>query len=49
MGAWLFFLGGMTVMCGCAAILAAFADWLQEKLDENNEEQDNEQLNNQEQ
>ena len=46
---WLFFLGGMTVMCGCAAILAAFADWLQAKLDEWNEQQDNEQLNDQQQ
>jgi hypothetical protein len=46
---WLFFLGGMTVMCGCAAILAAFSDWLQDKLDESNEEQDNEQSNNSEQ
>lgn len=38
-------------MAACLAIsmpFVAFVDWLQKKLDENNE-QDNEQLNNQEQ
>lgn len=49
---WLTFLGGMTVMCGCVAILAAVGDWLQRVLDKwnelNDEQQENEQLNNQE-
>ena len=44
---WLFFLGGMTIVCGCAAILAAFADWLQKKLW--NEEDEQEHQNNEQQ
>jgi hypothetical protein len=51
METWLIFLGGMTVACGCAALLAAITDWVQKKLDEWNtldderREQQEQQLN----
>jgi hypothetical protein len=46
---WLIFLGGMAICCAILAPLAALTDWMQRKLDEFNEQQDNEQLNNAEQ
>lgn len=44
---WLFFLGGMAICCAILIPISAFADWLQGKLDEFNEQQDNNQNNEQ--
>jgi hypothetical protein len=50
MDEWLFFLGGMTICCAILCPLSAFSDWLQGKLDEWNEYNDEQQqLNEQEQ
>lgn len=46
---WLFFLGGMTICCAILAPLAALTDWMQKKLDEWNEYNDEQQLNETEQ
>lgn len=45
---WIIFCGAMAGSLAISLPFVAFVDWLQKKLDENNE-QDNEQLNNQEQ
>ena len=46
---WLIFCAGMAGFLAISLPLVALTDWLQKKLDESNEEQDQEQLNNQEQ
>lgn len=46
---WLFFLGCMVICCAILIPLSMLADWLQAKLDEWNEQQDEQQLNEQKQ
>ena len=46
---WIIFCGAMAGSLAISLPFVAFVDWLQKKLDESNEQQDNEQLNNQEQ
>ena len=45
----MFFCGAMAVCLAILTPLAKLADWLQNKLDEFNEQQDNNQLNNEQQ
>lgn len=43
MDEWLFFLGGMAICCAALIPLSMLADWMQKKLDEWNEYNDEQQ------